>query len=349
LITNNIYSECFLMLKDKNANKDNKIDEKLKYFNVLQYKYKDFSKLSGGEKQKLAIISYFIKSHKIFILDDCLSSISDHKEFLDKIISLVKSYDSQLIIISHNYDDFKNCDKIIKLKDGKVVYDGSEISFINNEMHTEYGNQFEFEKNIVDKEQTLISINDLSYKLNDKLLFDKFNLKINFGDIVCISGKNGSGKSTLAKIIVGYIKNKNVDYNYKSIYSLKCGYYPQNAENYLTMENGKDEIDFSKKTLKEPLKSEKIDDLFKNFDFFNKKIDIMSLGQKKILFLKSILLTNFKVYVFDELEDNLSFGAIENIFKILLDLKKDYGLTYIFISNNKKILSITNKVIKIGD
>jgi energy-coupling factor transport system ATP-binding protein len=349
LITNNIYSECILMLKDKDIDKDNIIDEKLRYFDAIQYKNKDFSKLSGGEKQKLAVISYFIRPHKTFILDDCLSSISDHKEFLDKIISLIKSYDSQLIIISHNYDDFKNCDRIIKLKEGKVVYNGSEISFINNEIHTDYGNQYDFSKNIIGEEQTLINIDNLSLKLNDKDLFNKFNLKINLGDIICITGKNGSGKSTLAKLIVGYEKNKNIIYNYKNSYALKCGYYPQNAENYLTMENGEEETNFSKKILKNQLKSEKIDDLFENFDFLTKKTDIMSLGQRKILLLKSILLTNFSIYVFDELEDNLSFSALNKILKILLDLKKDYRLTYVFISNDKKIISIANKVIKIGD
>lgn len=48
-----------------------------------------------------------------------------------------------------------------------------------------------------------IEINDLSVNVDNKKVLDKFNLKINKGEIHVIMGPNGVGKSTLSKVIMG--------------------------------------------------------------------------------------------------------------------------------------------------
>lgn len=54
---------------------------------------------------------------------------------------------------------------------------------------------------------TSININNLSYKINTNILFNKFNLKINSKDKVLLIGDNGSGKSTLLNILFKTINN----------------------------------------------------------------------------------------------------------------------------------------------
>lgn len=49
----------------------------------------------------------------------------------------------------------------------------------------------------------MLEIKNLSVSLNDKLLLDDINIRINEGDRVLLSGHNGSGKSTLANVISG--------------------------------------------------------------------------------------------------------------------------------------------------
>ena len=51
----------------------------------------------------------------------------------------------------------------------------------------------------------IVSIDKLTFRYNDKFIFDKFSLSIKKGSFVCITGPNGSGKSTLIKIISGLI------------------------------------------------------------------------------------------------------------------------------------------------
>lgn len=49
-----------------------------------------------------------------------------------------------------------------------------------------------------------IELNDINLKFKDKLILNDFNLKINEGEKILISGDSGKGKSTLFKILLGY-------------------------------------------------------------------------------------------------------------------------------------------------
>ncbi len=49
----------------------------------------------------------------------------------------------------------------------------------------------------------MLEIKNLSVSLNDKLLLDDINIRINDGERILLSGHNGSGKSTLANVISG--------------------------------------------------------------------------------------------------------------------------------------------------
>ena len=49
----------------------------------------------------------------------------------------------------------------------------------------------------------MLKIEDLSVKVDDRDILDKFNILINDGEVHAIMGPNGTGKSTLSKVIMG--------------------------------------------------------------------------------------------------------------------------------------------------
>ncbi len=54
---------------------------------------------------------------------------------------------------------------------------------------------------------TLLSLKNISYKIEDKLILKDVSLSLNAKEIVGILGRNGSGKSTLLSILSGLISN----------------------------------------------------------------------------------------------------------------------------------------------
>ena len=58
-------------------------------------------------------------------------------------------------------------------------------------------------KEVLVKKMSILSINNIQSKVDDKSILKGITLKINAGEIHAIMGKNGSGKSTLSNVITG--------------------------------------------------------------------------------------------------------------------------------------------------
>ena len=60
----------------------------------------------------------------------------------------------------------------------------------------------------------VLSVNDLTYKIEDKIFFENFNFKIEENDYVSIIAPNKSGKTMLTKILCAIIPTTNICYFY---------------------------------------------------------------------------------------------------------------------------------------
>ncbi len=107
----NIYQDLNIPIKtiDKMID-DMDINLKIKDKSLI-----DVSKLSGGEKQKISIISAILKNGDLLILDEPTSAL-DNKA-TQKLIDIIKKEKKEkiIIVISHDKRIDKICDKIINL------------------------------------------------------------------------------------------------------------------------------------------------------------------------------------------------------------------------------------------
>ena len=100
--------------------------------------------LSTGEKQLISFARAIISNPAIFILDEATSSIDTEMELIIQktINKVVKNRTS--FIIAHRLSTIKNADKIIVLKDGKIIESGNHYQLIDRKgyYYDLYQNQF---------------------------------------------------------------------------------------------------------------------------------------------------------------------------------------------------------------
>ena len=98
--------------------------------------------LSGGQKQRTAIARAILRSPRILILDDALSSVDTHTE--DKILTHLRELmrGRTTIFISHRISTVRNADRIAVLHQGRIVELGTHDELIAlNGYYTELYNK----------------------------------------------------------------------------------------------------------------------------------------------------------------------------------------------------------------
>lgn len=88
-------------------------------------------KLSGGQRQRVAIARAILKDAPILVLDEATSALDSESEALiqKSLETLMENRTS--IVIAHRLSTISKLDRIIVLKNGKIVEDGSHDELIN--------------------------------------------------------------------------------------------------------------------------------------------------------------------------------------------------------------------------
>jgi ATP-binding cassette subfamily B protein len=92
-------------------------------------------KLSGGEKQRVAIARTILKNPAILVFDEATSSLDSRSEqaILSAIDNVSKNHTS--LVIAHRLSTITNADNIIVLHQGEIIEQGSHQQLLNNQSH----------------------------------------------------------------------------------------------------------------------------------------------------------------------------------------------------------------------
>lgn len=87
-------------------------------------------KLSGWQRQRIAIARAILKNAPILILDEATSALdSESEKYIQKwLTELMKN--KTAIVVAHRLSTIKNLDRILVLSDGKIVQDGTHDQLI---------------------------------------------------------------------------------------------------------------------------------------------------------------------------------------------------------------------------
>ena len=113
---------------------DDVVDEmKRGYDQQLGRRFAKGKNLSGGQWQKIALARAYMKDANVMILDEPTSALDARAEYeaFQRFIGLTKGKTS--IIISHRFSTVRMADRILVLKDGKVLEMGTHEQLIEND------------------------------------------------------------------------------------------------------------------------------------------------------------------------------------------------------------------------
>jgi ABC-type lipoprotein export system ATPase subunit len=79
---------------------------------------KDTSSLSGGEKQRVALISALLLDRDIFLLDEVTSALDERSR--RRVVDCVRSHeDVTVLFVAHESDLFAFVDQVVHLQDDR--------------------------------------------------------------------------------------------------------------------------------------------------------------------------------------------------------------------------------------
>lgn len=101
---------------------DERIGSALKTTGVENYRYASPGKVSGGQRQLVAIASILALDPKILILDEAMAQLDEEgKELLQSTLYRLREKGKGIILVEHDLESLQIADKILKMDRGRLI------------------------------------------------------------------------------------------------------------------------------------------------------------------------------------------------------------------------------------
>lgn len=187
--------------------------------------------------------------------------------------------------------------------------------------------------------KVVLETKDLSKTYENKSVFNGLDLIIGRGEKIALVGKNGAGKTTLTKLITG---RENFEGELNLGHQVSIGYFAQNEAEKLDRN----------KTVFETIDDEAQGEIRKSVrgllgaflfggDDIEKKVSVLSGGEKTRLALCKLLLSPVNFLILDEPTNHLDLASKE----VLKNALKNYDGTLLLVSHDRDFLSgLTSRI-----
>ena len=211
--------------------------------------------------------------------------------------------------------------------------------------------------------QEILKIDNLTVKVENKVILKKINLSIKEGEIHAILGPNGNGKSTLLQTIMGnddyQISEGKIIYKEKNINKWDVIKRAKSSI-FLTFQNpieieGVANLDFLRTFINlnniKKVKKTSMIEFYKNItsackglkipdNYMERQLNVgFSGGEKKINELIQLRIRKPDLALIDEIDSGLDIDSLSNVQNIINDLHKNTKMSAIIISHYDKLYS----------
>ena len=334
--------------------------------------------LSGGMRQRVLIGMALLNKPKLLIADEpgTALDVTTQDEILTLLNSLVAEEGLSLLLITHNLGVVrKMADRVYVMEHGRIVETGTRDAIFQAPKHEYtkklmgavpplYGNKVKTIDYTGSTPAIQLKTINKDFKTRSGFFNNKIDvfraandvsLTINQGDIYGIAGESGSGKTTVAKMILGLTEPNNGEIKLfgRSINEFK-GTSEFRKLIQIVYQNPGSSLNPRRTVadqLSVPLKfsgyassqiKNRIYELLELVDLPQNYASMypheLSGGQKQRVAIARALSVNPKILVLDEPTSALDVLVQSTVIDLLNRLRKEFDLTYIFISHDLSLM-----------
>jgi len=192
--------------------------------------------------------------------------------------------------------------------------------------------------------KVILEIEQLSKSYGEKKVIQNLDLQIDRGDRLALVGQNGQGKTTLIKCITEAETHQG---NIKTGYNVAMSYFAQNQAELLDPEKRVLDVieDVADDKLR-PRSRDMLGSFLFSGDDVEKKVSVLSGGERSRLALCKMLLQSSNFLILDEPTNHLDITSKE----VLKNALKSYQGTLVIVSHDRDFLAgLSNKIIEFRD
>lgn len=181
----------------------------------------------------------------------------------------------------------------------------------------------------------VLTVNNLSFSFNAKKIFERASFEIQRGHKVALVAANGTGKSTLLNVIMHKLQATSGTVTFG--YHVTSAFFEQDQNKSLNPRNSIiEEIESICKTAEDRGRVRGLLGAFLfSGDDVNKKISVLSGGEKNRVAMVKILLQNANLLILDEPTNHLDIVSKD----ILLNALQQFDGTILFVSHDRTFLN----------
>lgn len=210
----------------------------------------------------------------------------------------------------------------------------------------------------------LIKNLSFTYAGEDKHALKNIDIAIKSGEFIALAGISGSGKTTLLKllkpqiapngtingeILIGGVPIEKVNT------AVDVGFVMQNPENQIVTDKVYRELAFGlenigEKTEKIKVKIAEIAEYFGISSWIEEKTSNLSGGQKQLLNLSAVMVTDPKILIFDEATSQLDPIVASEFLRVVKRINEEFGVTVIMAEHRlNELIGIADRLIVLDD
>ena len=322
--------------------------------------------VSGGQLQRMMTAMAMSPRPDLIIFDEPTTAldVTTQVEVLVAMRAIVEKFNTAALYITHDLAVVAQMADVIKvLRYGKEVEEADTRKMLKSPKE-EYTKSLwsvrALEKAEAPSDDIILSINnvDAAYNGSLKVLHD-VNIKIPRGRTVAVVGESGSGKSTTARVITGLLPPMvgNVEFNDGALPAELKDRTKDQLQRIQMIYQSADTAMNPRQTIAEiigrPLefyhglsgmqKQDRVLELLKMIEldesFYDRFPSELSGGQKQRVCIARALAADPEIIICDEVTSALDQIVQEGILKLLLNLQKDYNITYLFITHDIAVVN----------